>query len=245
MDFELEICANSIRSALAAQQGGATRIELCDNMAEGGTTPSAGMVSLCKKLLNIPVFPIIRPRGGDFLYTDEEFEVMKADILACKNLGCEGVVIGILKTDGSIDTEGCAELVALARPMQVTFHRAFDRCNNLKKGLEDIISLGCERVLTSGGEISAADAIPILTKLVKQAAGRINIMIGSGVNEENISALAKQTGAKQFHSTAKITAGSGMAYYGNGNLAQQDGHFPIMETSSENVKKMKQALQAI
>ena len=203
------------------------------------------MISQCKKVLAIQVFPIIRSRGGDFLYTDEEFEVMKADILIAKNLGCEGVVIGILKPDGSIDTERCTELIATARPMQVTFHRAFDRCNNLEKGLEDIISLGCERVLTSGGEINATDAIPVLASIVEQAGDRISIMIGSGVNEENVSDLARQTGAKQFHSTAKIPKRSGMAYSGNGNLARQDGHYPIDETSSESVRKMKGALQLL
>jgi copper homeostasis protein len=242
MDFELEICVNSIRSALAAQEGGASRIELCDNMAEGGTTPSAGMINLCKESLEIPVFPIIRPRGGDFLYTDEEFQVMKQDILFCKQSGCEGVVMGILKADGSIDTERCAELIALARPMQVTFHRAFDRCNNFEKGLEDVISLGCERLLTSGGEVSAPEAISQLTQLIEQSNGRVKIMPGSGVNEDNISLLASETGAKQFHSTAKTTTFSVMLYKGKGSLAQQDRDFPIMETSAEKVRQMRKVL---
>ena len=242
MDFELEICVNSIQSALAAQQGGANRIELCDNMAEGGTTPSAGMISLCKKMLDIPVFPIIRPRGGDFLYSDEEYEVMKQDILFCRQSGCEGVVIGILKPDGDIDTERCAELIALARPMQVTFHRAFDRCNDLDKGLEDIISLGCERLLTSGGEITAFEAADQLAFLVSQASGRISIMPGSGVNEDNISLIATKTGAVQFHSTAKETVNSGMQFKGSGRLADQDGNFPIMQTSANKVRMMKEAL---
>ena len=244
MDFELEICVNSILSAMAAQQGGATRIELCDNMAEGGTTPSAGMISFCKKVLNIPVFPIIRPRGGDFLYTDEEYEVMKQDILFCRQAGCEGVVIGILKPDGDIDTERCAELVALARPMQVTFHRAFDRCNDLNKGLEAIISLGCERVLTSGGEMTAPEAADQLALLVSQASGRISIMPGSGVNEDNIGQLALKTGAVQFHSTAKETVKSNMKFKCIGELADQDGDFPIMQTSAAKVKMMKERLAA-
>ena len=242
MGFELEVCVNSMQSALAAQQGGANRIELCDNMAEGGTTPSAGMILQCKKLLNIPVFPIIRPRGGDFLYSEEEFGVMKLDIQFCRDAGCEGVVIGMLNADGSIDTDRCRELIALAGPMQITFHRAFDRCNDLAKGLEDIISLGCQRVLTSGGEVNAANAVPQLARLVHQAAGRISIMAGSGVNEDNISMLALQTGARQFHSTAKVSALSAMLYKGAGKLAQQDGGFPILQTSEEKVYKMKQLL---
>ena len=244
MTFELEICVNSIRSALAAEFGGADRIELCDNMAEGGTTPSAGMVLQCKQLLSIPVFPIIRPRGGDFLYSDEEFQVMKQDIAFCKGAGCEGVVIGMLNADGHIDTARCKELLEIASPMQVTFHRAFDRCNDLEQGLEDIISLGCQRVLTSGGHVSAADALETLTSLVKQAGDRIAIMAGSGVTEDNITLIAGKTGAKQFHSTAKTSSGSAMEYRATGDLAQQDGGFEIMETSSARVQKMKQALNA-
>jgi copper homeostasis protein len=242
MNFELEICVNSIHSALAAQLGGASRIELCDNMAEGGTTPSAGMIGLCKRLLHIPVFPIIRPRGGDFLYSDEEYNVMKQDILFCRQSGCEGVVIGILMPNGDIDTERCAELIALARPMQVTFHRAFDRCKDLDKGLEDIISLGCERILTSGGEVAVLEAVDKLGDLVSQASGRISIMPGSGVNENNISLLAIQTGAVQFHSTAKEMVNSAMQFKGKGKLADQDRDFPIMQTSAGKVRMMKDAL---
>lgn len=245
MGFELEICVNSIPSALAAQQGGATRVELCDNMAEGGTTPSAGMISLCKKLLTIPIFPIIRPRGGDFLYSDEEYEVMKEDVLFCRQSGCEGVVLGILKPDGSIDTKRCAELIPLARPMQVTFHRAFDRCNDLDRGLEAIISLGCDRLLTSGGEVAAAEAADKLAELVTQASGRISIMPGSGVTEENIASLAIKTGALQFHSTAKETVYSKMQFKRTGKLANLDGNFPIMQTSAAKVRMMKEALASL
>jgi copper homeostasis protein len=242
MDFELEICVNSIRSALAAQHGGADRIELCDNMAEGGTTPSAGMIIQCKKMLSIQVFPIIRPRGGDFLYSDEEFEVMKQDVAFCKESGCEGVVIGILNADGSIDTVRCKVLVDLAAPMQITFHRAFDRCNDLERGLEDIITLGCQRVLTSGGMVSAADALETLKSLVLQAGDRIAIMAGAGVTEDNVALLAETTGAKQFHSTAKTSISSAMNYRATGDLAEQDKDFEIMETSSERVQKMRQSL---
>lgn len=203
MSFVLEICAGSIESALAAQSGGADRIELCDNMSVGGTTPSNGMISVCKNLIRIPIFPIIRPRGGDFVYSDAEFEAMKEDIICFKNLGCEGVVLGILNLDASVDMERCAELISLARPMQVSFHRAFDRCNNLQKGLEDIINLGCERLLTSGGELQATDAIQKIKSLVLQSANRISIMPGSGITDKNIVQIMNETGAKEFHSTAK------------------------------------------
>lgn len=203
MGYKLEICVNSMESALAAQRGGADRIELCDNMAEGGTTPSIGMAKVCKKVLQIPVFPIIRPRGGDFNYSAEEFEIMKEDILAFKELGCEGVVFGILRPDRTIDIERCAILVALARPMQVTFHRAFDCCNDLKKGLNDIIALGCDRLLTSGGSEYAFDAISVLKQLIRQAQGSIIVVPGSGIREDNISYISNGTGASEYHSTAK------------------------------------------
>ena len=235
MTYLLEICANSVRSALAAQQGGANRIELCDNMAEGGTTPSYGMIATCKKLFKIPVFPIIRPRGGDFLYSEEEFEVMKKDVTACAKLGCEGVVFGILQSDGSIDKERCSELIALAKPMQVTFHRAFDHCNDLEKCLEDIISLGCDRVLTSGGETYATGGIQKLKSMVQQAENRIIIMPGSGVTHKNILNLMRETGASEFHSTAKKLNYSMMNFQNQGSLDT----YSLYETHADEVKKMK------
>ncbi len=206
MKYTLEICAGSLQSALAGSEGGADRIELCDNLYEGGTTPSYGMIKTCRTLLNIPVFPIIRPRGGDFVYSPEEFEVMKQDVVCCAELGCEGVVFGILKVDGTIDMEKCGQLMELAGAMQVTFHRAFDHCNDHEKGLEDIIKLRCNRVLTSGGEIYAEEAISKLRSLVVQAQNRISIMPGSGITENNLLSILKGTGAVEFHSTAKTRA---------------------------------------
>lgn len=203
MNYTLEVCAGSLRSALAAHEGGADRIELCDNLYEGGTTPSYGMIKTCRSFLRIPVFPIIRPRGGDFVYSGDEFEVMKQDILCCSDLGCEGIVFGILHPDGSIDTERCSQLAGMAGSMQLTFHRAFDRCSDREKGLEDIIAMGFHRVLTSGGMDHAADAIPELERLVKQAGNRISIMPGSGITAQNLLKIAKETGASEFHSTAK------------------------------------------
>ena len=242
MKYTLEICANSIRSALAAQRGGADRIELCDNMAEGGTTPSAGMIVRCKELLSIPVFPIIRPRGGDFLYTSEEFEVMKTDILKCKELGCEGVVFGILLEDGSIDTERCRELVELAGPMQVTFHRAFDRCRDMEKGLEDIIAMGCDRLLTSGGAVTAIDGLVVLKKLVERAAGRISIMPGSGITGTNLLEIVRESGANEFHSTASVYVSSKMNFSAPGELSELDAGVQLKETGEQNVRLMKDLL---
>lgn len=237
--FTLEICANSIESALAAQKGGADRIELCDNMEEGGTTPSWGMIKLCRELLSIPVFPIIRPRGGNFIYTDSEFEVMKADITMCRELGCEGVVFGMLNTEAGVDQDRTAALLALARPMEVTFHRAFDCCANLEKSLEEIIALGCNRILTSGGKPSAPDGREVIRQLVQTAAGRISIMPGSGITETNLADIAVYTGAAEFHSTAKeVILTKNVSE--NAAVSRVSGN--ILQTSANKVHLMKNIL---
>jgi copper homeostasis protein len=203
MKFSLEICAGSISSALAAQEGGADRVELCDNLFEGGTTPSYGMMKMCLSLLKIPFFPIIRPRGGNFVYSDLEFITMKHDVLCCLEMGCPGIVFGILLPDGRVDTERCAELVRLSGSMELTFHRAFDRCTDRVKGLEELISMGFNRVLTSGGMDYAVEGIPELKRLVSQAENRISIMPGSGITSENLYQVLTGTGAVEFHTTAK------------------------------------------
>src|ERR1700754_1151564 len=162
--ISLEVCANSLTSALAAQDGGAVRVELCENLNEGGTTPSHGQILMARKLLNIKLYPLIRPREGDFLYNDLEFEIMKADIKHCIDAGCDGVVIGILNTDGSIDKQRCTELLHIAkkRGLGVTFHRAFDMCADLNQGLEDIIEMGFDLILTSGGKSTAIEGANII-----------------------------------------------------------------------------------
>jgi copper homeostasis protein len=208
----LEVCANSYQSALAAQNGGAKRVELCDNLAEGGTTPSYAQIALAKKNLSIEVWPIIRPRGGDFLYSEIEFELMKEDIKICRSLNCDGIVTGILKADGTIDKERCAELIELAKPMEVAFHRAFDMSNDMDQALEDLIALSIKRVLTSGGASSAILGAEKLAQLVKKANGRITIMPGAGINESNIKNLINQTGATQFHASAKEFVPSKMEF---------------------------------
>jgi len=210
--IQMEVCANNVASAMAAQEGGAIRVELCDNLQDGGTTPSYAQIKLAKELLKINVYPIIRPRGGDFLYSDLEFNLMKTDIEVCKSLNCDGVVIGILKSDGSVDKERCATLIALASPMKVTFHRAFDNCNDMEKALEDIIEIGCERILSSGGKVTALEGAEKLKALIKLAAGRISIMPGAGVRENNIADIISITGATEFHSTAKKMVTSEMKF---------------------------------
>jgi copper homeostasis protein len=208
----LEICAGSVQSCIAAEQGGANRIELCDNLYEGGTTPSAGTITMALKVVNIPIYPIIRPRGGDFLYSEWEYEVMKKDIQFCKEAGCAGVVIGLLRADGQVDAVRTKELVALAAPMGVTFHRAFDMSADPIEALETIIACGCERILTSGAQQVASSGVELLKTLVDQAGDRIEIMIGSGVRANNVAELAQYTKAKAFHTTARSFEESPMVY---------------------------------
>ena len=212
MKFELEVIAFDLISCQLAADNGADRIELCANPHEGGTTPSYGMMKAARKSTHIQVFPIIRPRGGDFLYTQEEFDAMKEDIMAAQDIGCDGVVIGILNSDGSVDIEKCQELVTLAGDMEVTFHRAFDRVKDPVLSLEQIIAIGCKRILSSGLSPTAMEGSNMLKALVSQANGRINIMPGSGVRAENIIQLAKDTGATCFHSSARKTFESPMQY---------------------------------
>lgn len=199
----LEICAGSIESAVAAQAGGAQRIELCQNLEQGGITPSFGLLSQVLKRLTIPVFVLIRPRPGNFLYDADEQAIMVADIAQCRQAGCAGVVIGALDQEGHVDVACCQALIEAAGPLQITFHRAFDVCSNQEQALEQIIALGCQRILTSGGQDTAPAGQAQLAALVKQAAGRISIMPGSGVTPQTIRALAEATGAHEFHASAK------------------------------------------
>lgn len=208
----IEVCCYSVESAVAAQTGGASRIELCDNMFEGGTTPSLGTIILARKYLDIPLHVIIRPRGGDFCYSDIEFESMKIDIIKAKNNNVDGIVLGMLKNDGSIDIQRTQELIKIARPLSVTFHRAFDMCKDPFIALEELIELGVERILTSGQESRAVDGKVLLSELVKQARYRIIIMPGSGINDNNIKELLADTGAKEFHLSGKQAFPGKMKY---------------------------------
>ncbi|MGE5423786.1 MAG: copper homeostasis protein CutC [Syntrophothermus sp.] len=207
-----EACVNSARSAAEAWKGGADRVELCENMTDGGCTPSAGSIILAKQLLPIPVYVMIRPRGGDFLYTPEEFQVMREDIKMARSLGADGIVTGILNADGTVDRPRMAELVCLARPMGITFHRAFDMTNDPFRAMEDIIELGIERILTSGQSDSAIDGSLIIRKLIDQAKGRVIIMPGHGIKEYNITEAINSTGANEFHLYLPSAMGSNMKY---------------------------------
>ena len=207
----IEVCVDSVESALAAQAGGADRVELCDNLMEGGTTPSAGTIGVARSQLSIGLHVLIRPRGGDFYYSDLEMEIMRLDITHAKALGVDGVVVGILTPDGSIDTARTAELIALARPMRVTFHRAFDMVADPRQALEDVINLGCERILTSGLEPSAWEGIDQIAALMEQAGDRIIIMPGGGVGR-NLSRIMARVPLREAHMTATRGVDSAMQY---------------------------------
>lgn len=237
----LEIATFNIQSAILAAQSGANRIELCENPTDGGTTPSYGTLKKVREKINIPVFPIIRPRGGDFLYSNEEFEIMKQDILLCKNLGFEGVVLGLLNADGTINTQRTSILVELAYPLEVTFHRAFDRAVNPLQAMEDIILCGCQRILTSGQTPNAFDGKELINQLVLQADERIIIMPGSGVRSNNIFEIANYTGAKELHSSARKMIVSEMLFIQN-NMQEKLGN---MMVDVEEIKKMTEALNMV
>lgn len=212
MGFKLEICVDNVESAITAQSAGAHRVELCDNLMEGGTTPGLGTISSVRENLSIDVNVIIRPRGGDFLYSDLEYDIIRREIDICGENGINGVVIGILRPDGEIDVERTAKLIEFAQPMSVTFHRAFDMCSDPVKGLEDIISTGAARLLTSGQKDKANDGSEQIAMLNRIAKERIIILPGGGINEQNIANIAMATGCKEFHLTARKVIESEMIF---------------------------------
>lgn len=195
----LEACVNSASSAIAAQTGGADRVELCENMPEGGCTPGAGTILHAVKHLEIPVFVMIRPRGADFCYTEAEFEIMQEDVARAKEYGAAGVVFGILMPDGTIDTGRMDALVRIARPMGVTCHRAFDMTRDPMEALDALIGLGVDRVLTSGQCDSALEGASVIRNLIRHAAGRITVMPGHGIKEHNLVQVIRETGAAEYH----------------------------------------------
>lgn len=234
MRYKLEVIAFDIRSCIIAEKSGANRIELCAGPAEGGTTPSVGMIAAARKSVEIELYVMIRPRGGDFVYSDEEFEIMKEDVSVCKKLGADGIVFGILNNDGTIDMTRCRELIDLAYPMFVTFHRAFDRVLNASTALEDIITLGCERILTSGLHSKASEGKYLIADLIRQAGDRIIIMPGSGINAENIVEMAENTGAIEFHSSASHQI-SNTHLYSNPDMNETLSHTSINADAVENM----------
>ena len=223
--MEIEICCGSIQSAANAKAGGAVRIELCQGLVEGGTTPSPATINYAVKELGLKVFVLVRPRGGDFCYNELEIKTMEQDVEFCKQAGVAGIVVGFLHPDGSIDTELTRRFVKLAAPLPVTFHRAFDRCTDPLRALEEVIDCGCARILTSGCKPTAMEGADVLQQLVQQANVRIKILAGSGVTPENAAELRQKTGAPEIHGSCKIT--------------RPDGAW---ETDAEQVKKLLEVL---
>jgi copper homeostasis protein len=207
----MEVCVDSVQSALNAAEGGATRIELCANLMEGGTTPTTGMLKVIKSVVTVPVFVMVRPRGGDFLYDEHEFKVMKEDMKALEAAGADGIVFGILCKDGSVDQHRCQEVLGLTQ-LPVTFHRAFDMVNDPVQALEEIIGLGFKRVLTSGQETSAMDGAPLIAQLIEQAKRRITVVPAGGISARNLSRVLSATGAKEFHCSARRSIPSQMIH---------------------------------
>ncbi len=236
----IEICANSARSCLEAELGGAARVELCAGIPEGGTTPSYGEVLMAQELTaTIRIHIIIRPRGGDFLYTPEEVGSMLHDIDMAKRVGVHGVVFGCLTKEGEIDMPLLRRLIRAAHPLSITFHRAFDVCRNPFLALEQLIDAGCDRILTSGQQENAVKGLPLLRQLVERAAGRITIMPGGGVRPDNISLIEEESGATEFHTSARIRLPSNMEYrntavpMGNGAVTSE---FELLQTDRQQVK---------
>jgi copper homeostasis protein len=237
--MKLEIIGFNIESCAIAQTAGANRIELCDNPEEGGTTPSFGFIQAARKKLTVELYIMIRPRGGDFFYSDDDFTIMKSDINICKQLGCDGIVTGILTEEGNVDKQKCQELVELAYPLGVTFHRAFDKTAEPFLALEDIIEAGCEKILTSGQHVTALEGAKMIRELILKAENRISIMPGSGIKPENIIEIAEITGASEFHSSAKMNKESKMTN-GNSLPGEKSNHIIV---NGEAVKNMSTLLK--
>lgn len=240
-NYQFEVCANSVESCIAAQAGGANRVELCAGIPEGGTTPSYGDIVIAREALRTTrLHVIIRPRGGDFLYSPIEQRIMLKDIENARQLEADGVVFGCLTAEGDVDIPLMEQLMEAAQGMSVTFHRAFDVCRNPQKALEDIISLGCHRILTSGQQPTAEQGIPLLKELQQQAAGRIILLAGCGVKETNIVRIAKETGICEFHFSAREKVKSGMTYLNEAVSMGGTVHINEYErdvTSSEKVRR--------
>jgi len=199
----LEVCIDSVESAIAAERGGAERVELCSDLLEGGITPGAGLIASVRSRIAIDLFVMIRPRGGDFCYTDFEFEVMQQEITHARHLGANGIVLGLLDEQGKVDEARTRKLVELARPLPVTFHRAIDMTPDLSAALEDVVATGASRILTSGGAPNATRGVRQIARMVEAAKGRIAIMPGGGITVNSIMTIAETTGATEFHSSAR------------------------------------------
>jgi copper homeostasis protein len=239
----LEICADSVESALAAERGGAHRIELCSNLLEGGVTPSAGLISTVRSKTSIPLYVMVRPRGGDFCYSADEYETMEQDVLTARQLGADGIAFGILDADGQVDVPRTRQLVEVGGPLKSTFHRAFDMSCNLEKSLERVIEAGIDRVLTSGGEPSAEDGIPAIVQLLRTARGRIAIVAGGGVAETNVRRVIAETGVCEIHASVSARLPSPMRHRNDKvSMGPVTGReYQRVVVSQEKVRRLLQA----
>lgn len=240
--FTIEIATSDYLTTRAAVEGGAHRIELCANLAEGGTTPGYGHLRRCREEFHIPICPIIRPRGGDFLYNDAEFDIMRRDIILCRDLGFEGVVVGMLNADGTVDRERIARLVEAAYPLPLVFHRAFDRCRDPFEALETLIELGADRILTSGQKPTAPEGVALIRQLQEKANNRITILPGSGVTPENVKWLAEETGCNEFHASLRRKLPSPMDFI-HPDFANDPESYQNNAIDPDDVRKILQALQ--
>lgn len=240
--MKIEIVVYNIESALKAQEGGADRIELCDNPGEGGTTPSYGTIELVRQNVSIDVYVMIRPRGGDFCYSSYEFHAMKRDISQCQRLSVDGIVFGILNPEGTIDKKRCKELIAQARPLKVTCHRAFDMTRDPFEALEDCIEAGFDRILTAGQRTVASEGAELIGELIQKASGRISIMPGSGVNETTVEAIVSTSKATEIHFSSTALRNSPMNFM-NAKIAgmgsDEGSEFKLRVVDPERVRKMR------
>jgi len=243
----LEICIDSVESAVASERGGADRVELCAGLPEGGTTPSAGMIAAVRKKIAIGLQVMIRPRGGDFCYSAEEFGIMQRDILIARQLGANGVVFGILNTDGKVDKDRMRQLIDMARPLKVTCHRAFDMSSDLEQAMEDLAEAGADRVLTSGGRKSAVDAMPTLKHLVQQSRGGISVMVCGELSIANVKAVIAYSNATEVHAGLGTTVTSPMKFRNHkiemGTLANSEYQHSVVTESS--VRELRFAIDSL
>jgi copper homeostasis protein len=211
--MQVEICVDSVESAIAAERGGADRVELCSDLLEGGVTPSAGLISLVRQRIGIGLFVMIRPRGGDFCYTDLEFEIMQQDIQQARDMGADGIILGVLDRTARVDVDRTRQLVELAAPLPVTFHRAVDMTPDPRTALDDVVKTGAARVLTSGGAAKVTEGLSTVACMVKAAKDRIAVMVGGGITPETIVSVAEATGATEFHASLRTARSGPMEFH--------------------------------